>query len=86
MLVCGILGSRRSRLPAIANHVPPSGRSESQVMRFRRWLKNESIQGEVYFLPFVEHVLASLCHQTLALVIDGSVVGQGCVPDGECDL
>lgn len=48
-------------------------------MRFRRWLKNESIQAEIYFLPFVEHVIASLCHQTLTLVIDGSVVGQGCV-------
>jgi len=79
MMVCGILGSRRVHLPAIANHAPASGQSESQVMRFRRWLKNESIQGEVYFLPFVEHVLASLCHQTLTLVIDGSAVGQGCV-------
>jgi hypothetical protein len=48
-------------------------------MRFRRWLKNESIEAEIYFLPFVEQVIASLCHQTLTLVIDGSVVGQGCV-------
>ena len=79
MLVCGILGSRSSQLPAIANHVPVSGQNESLVMRFRRWLKNESIQGEVYFLPFVEHVVASLCHQTLALVINGSAVGRGCV-------
>jgi len=79
MLVCGILGSRRTQLPAIANHVPASGCTESQVMRFRRWLKNESIQAEVYFLPFVEQVINSLCHQTLTLVIDGSLVGRGCV-------
>ncbi len=79
MLVCGILGSRRSQLPAIAGNVPASGQIESQIMRFRRWLKNESIQAEIYFLPFVEHVLGSLSHQTLTLVIDGSVVGQGCV-------
>ncbi len=79
MLVCGMLGSRRPHLPAIANNVPAAGQVESQVMRFRRWLKNESIEAEVYFLPFIEHVIASLCHQTLTLVIDGSVVGQGCV-------
>jgi hypothetical protein len=59
--------------------VPAAGQVESQIMRFRRWLKNESIEAEVYFLPFVEHVIASLCHETLTLVIDGSVVGQGCV-------
>ena len=79
MLVCGILGSRRSQLPAIANQVPASGQVESQIMRFRRWLKNESIEAEIYFLPFVEYIIASLRHQTLTLVIDGSVVGQGCV-------
>ncbi len=74
-----MLGSRRPHLPAIANNVPAAGQVESQVMRFRRWLKNESIEAEIYFLPFVEHVIASLCHETLTLVIDGSVVGQGCV-------
>ena len=40
---------------------------------------NEQVDAEVYFLPFVEWVLASLAKHTLVLVIDGSGVGRGWV-------
>ena len=40
---------------------------------------NDHITDEVYFVPYAEVLLAHLALQTLVLVIDGSVVGRGCV-------
>jgi hypothetical protein len=78
-LVCGIVGSQRTNLPAIAGDVPSASREASQIKKFKRWLLNEQIEAEVYFVPFLELLLASLVRHTLVLVIDGSAVGRGCV-------
>lgn len=83
-LVSGIVGSRRSNLPDIADKVPggPRGQAtkvESRVKRFERWLRNESVQSQTFFLPFARALLLSLCHVPLVLVIDGSIVGRGCM-------
>lgn len=78
-LICGMVGSQRTNLPAIAGEVPSASKETSQVQKFKRWLINERIDAEVYFLPFLSHVLASLKDRTLVFVIDGSSVGRGCV-------
>ncbi len=77
--ICGIIGSRHTRLPAIAGEIPSACQEHSQIQKLKRWLINEHVDAETYFLPFLRLVLASLAHQTLVLVIDGSVVGRGCV-------
>ena len=44
MLICGIVGSEQVHLPRIADHAPGGHTAhESQVIRYRRWLMNESI-------------------------------------------
>jgi hypothetical protein len=44
-----------------------------------RWLDNERILEEVYFLPYVDILLTQLAIKTLVVVMDGSVVGRGCL-------
>jgi hypothetical protein len=78
-LISGIVGSQRVNLPQIARKVPDGTRKESRVKRFARWLQNERIEGQVYFMPFAEVLIAGLAHRTLALAIDGSEVGRGCM-------
>ena len=78
-LISGIVGSRQSHLPAIASKVPDRTQRESRVKRFQRWLTNEHVSPERYFLPFAQALLQSLAHLPLVLVIDGSTVGRGCV-------
>jgi len=78
------VGSKSSNLPAIADKVPggPRGRRtkpDSRVKRFERWLRNEAVESETFFLPFAKALLLSLSHVPLVLVIDGSVVGRGCM-------
>jgi len=77
--ISGIVASKSTQLPKVAAKVPNGTKPESRVKRFARWLDNERIVEEVYFLPYAEVLLAHLACETLVLVMDGSAVGCGCV-------
>ena len=78
-LISGIVGSKSTQLPSVATKIPDGVKAESRVKRLTRWLDNERILEEVYFLPYVELLLAQLALETLVVVMDGSVVGRGCL-------
>jgi len=78
-MISGIVASKSTQLPKVAAKVPNGAKPESRVKRFARWLDNARILEEVYFLPYAEILLAHLALETLVLVMDGSVVGCGCV-------
>jgi hypothetical protein len=78
-LMSGIVGSKRPHLPHIATQVPDGTKPESRVKRFARWMQNDHVTEAVYFVPYAEVLLRHLALQTLVLIIDGSVVGRGCV-------
>ena len=56
-LISGIVGGKSTQLPHIATKVPDSYKPESRVKRFARWLDNERILEEMYFLPYAEILL-----------------------------
>jgi len=76
--ISGIIGSKSSQLPSIATKVPERAKPDSRVKRLSRWLDNDAILEEVYFLPYAEMLLHQLALETLVLVMDGSGVGRGC--------
>ena len=76
--ISGIVGSKSSQLPSIASKVPDRAKAESRVKRLSRWLDNEHIKEEIYFLPYAELLLTHLALETVVLVMDGSGVGRGC--------
>jgi hypothetical protein len=78
-LSSGIVGSHSTQLPKMATQVPNGTKPESRVKRFARWVANDAITAEVYFIPYAEVLLQHLALQTLVVVMDGSVVGRGCV-------
>lgn len=78
-LISGIVSSKHMNLPAIAGKVPDRTKLESRVKKYYRWLTNDCIDVEVYFLPFVDALLESLAHLPLVLAIDGSEAGRGCL-------
>jgi hypothetical protein len=77
--ISGIVASKSTQLPTVASHVPDGTKPESRVKRFARWVDNDTITEDVYFFPYAQVLLAPLALQTLVLVIDGSVVGRGCI-------
>jgi hypothetical protein len=78
-LISGIVASKSTQLPKMAPQVPDGARPESRVKRFARWLKNDHGTDEGYLVPYASILLRHVALQTLVLVIDGSVVGRGCV-------
>jgi hypothetical protein len=78
-LISGIVASKSTQLPKVAAKAPTGIKPESRVKRFARWLDNEPILEEGYFWPYAELLLAHVALETLVLVMDGSVVGCGCV-------
>jgi len=77
-LISGIVGSKSSQLPSIATQIADQAKAESRVKRLSRWLDNEQIKEEIYFLPYAEMLLACLALETLVMVMDVSGVGRGC--------
>jgi len=78
-LISGIVGSGKVNLPAVASKLPDGKQRDSRVKRFERFLKNERVTQETFFLPFAEALLASLPEGPLVLVMDASEVGRGCL-------
>ena len=56
-LISGIVGSKSTQLPTIATKVPDGTKPESRVKRFARWLDNDHILEEAYFLPYADILL-----------------------------
>jgi hypothetical protein len=77
-LISGIVGSKSTNLPHVASKVPDGTKLDSRVKRFTRWVSNDHIETEIYFLPYAEDLLASLAWP-LDLIMDGSTVGRGCL-------
>jgi len=79
-LVSGIVLSKGCQLPKIASKVPGAIHPDSRAKQFSRWVNNEAITFDQYFLPFVAPLLTQLAAtRPLVLVIDGSAVARGCV-------
>ena len=79
-LVSGIVLSKSCQLPKVASKVPGEVHPDSRTKQFSRWVNNEAITNDLYFLPFIEPLLATLAAtRTLVLVMDCSAVARGCV-------
>ena len=77
--ISGIVGSRNTHSREAAKHSGMSGKVPSREKNFERWRKNENVTYELDYLPYLSEVLASLSGGTLALAMDGSGVGRGCM-------
>jgi hypothetical protein len=78
-LISGIVASQRTQLPHMAATVPDGTTPESRVKRFARWIRHDPLTAEGYCIPYAKLLVRHLALQTLVLVMDGSVVGRGCV-------
>jgi len=56
-LISGIVAGKSTQLPHIAAKVPDGTKPESRVKRLTRWLDNERLLEEIYFLPYAEILL-----------------------------
>ena len=79
-MVAGIVQARSCQLPAIARKTPDQAKTDSRIKRYSRWVQNEQVEYEGFYLPFVSELLAHLAAiRELVFVIDGSEVGHHCI-------
>ena len=79
-LICGLTGGKHAHLPIIADHAPSDAASqESVIKRFSRFLKNDRHTLDGWFLPVAHELLTTLATRPIQIVMDGSVVGRGCL-------
>lgn len=80
LLVAGMVQGRTSYLESISRHAPDGTKVASREKKLSRFLKNEAITPELYFLPFIELLLKQLTSQgSLTLIMDGSETGRRCL-------
>ena len=78
-LISGIVGSKKTYLPAIASKAPDSSKRESRAKRFAHFLQNPKVTPADFFVPYAQALVESLPPGPLVLVMDGSQVGRGCM-------
>jgi hypothetical protein len=79
-LISGIVLGKICQLPSIAQKAPDRAKVDSRIKRYSRWIQNERVEYEVYYLPFVYELLCQLAAiRELVFIIDGSEVGHGCI-------
>jgi Transposase DDE domain len=79
MLIAGIVTGRNAQLSSVSAETATKAKDKSTEMRLRRWVKHESIDADVIYMPFAKQVLNALSALPLILVMDGSQVGRGCM-------
>jgi len=79
MMINGIVLSGKAQLSAMSLEVPHPAKPKSLEKRMRRWVKNENVDKNFYYLPYARTLLQHLSNHPLTLVLDGSTVGRGCM-------
>jgi len=75
-MITGIILSKSCQLPKIASKVPGDVHPDSRVKQMSGWVQNDNITFGLYFLPFVQPLLARLAVvRPLVLITDGECRG-----------
>ena len=56
-MITGIVQAKSCQLPTIARKTPDQAKADSRIKRYSRWVQNERIEYEGYYLPFVERIV-----------------------------
>ena len=79
MMVAGIVLGKKARLSSISTELPTPAKDLSTMRRLQRFVSNDSVDVETYFMPFACQILEALSVNRLVLSVDGSTVGRGCM-------
>lgn len=79
MFINGIVASGSTHQREVAKRTPTGAKTNSREKQLYRWYANENNEASIYFLPFIESLLAGLDERTYTIAIDGSEIGRGCL-------
>jgi hypothetical protein len=84
LVIHGLIASAHSQLPKLAAQAPSGwgGNLESRTKQLARFMANENVTTQIYWLPFVKPlltVLTTTSERELVVCLDGSALGRKCV-------
>jgi hypothetical protein len=82
LLVHGLIASAHCQLPKLAAKAPKKAKVESRIKQFQRFLDNEKVTQQTFWLPFAQPLLQALSRngqRELIVCLDGSAMGRECV-------
>jgi len=84
LVIHGLIASAHSQLPKLAAQAPSNwgGNLESRITQLARFMANEHVTTQTYWLPFAKPLLNALTtnrERELLVCLDGSVMGRKCV-------
>ncbi len=60
MMIAGIVTGRNAQLSSVSAETATTAKDKSTEMRLRRWVKHESIDADVVYMPFAKQILEAL--------------------------
>lgn len=78
-MITGLVKAKNVQFRKVAQAVRYPYKKTSLEDRFRRFVRNHNIVVDVQFIPLVELVLSALSKERLALLVDSTKVGGGCI-------
>jgi hypothetical protein len=69
MLIAGIVTNRKAQFLAVSAETATKTKDKSIKMRLSRWVKHNSIDTDVVYMPFSSQILETL--SSLPLVLNG---------------
>lgn len=82
LLVHGLIASAHCQLPKLAAKAPKKAKLESRIKQFQRFLDNDKVTQQTFWLPFAQPLLKSLSgngQRELKVCLDGSAMGKECM-------
>jgi hypothetical protein len=82
LLVHGLIASAHCQLPKLAAKAPKKAKVESRIKQFQRFLDNDKVTQQTFWLPFAQPLLQALSNngqRELKICLDGSAMGRECV-------
>ncbi len=79
-MITGIVQSKSCNLGAMARKIPTETQVASVEKKFTRFIQNDNVSYDLFFLPFITIILQQLSQSgPLLLAMDGSVTGRKCM-------
>ncbi|NKQ37695.1 MAG: transposase [Chloroflexi bacterium] len=79
-MITGIVQSKSCNLGAMAGKIPTKNQVASVEKKFTRFIKNDNVSYDLFFLPFIIVILQQLSQSgPLLLAMDASVTGRKCM-------
>jgi hypothetical protein len=78
LMLTGLVRSRSVHQKSIASEVPLRTQDRSFEQRQRRFLKNEKVQADTLYAPFIRPFLQARKGHMIPIILDGSAAGYHC--------